>query len=397
MTSNGFNLSDIISSMKYTASYGSNPVNTIAEVSLTSSQINNLELGSNSIQITNSALLNHLRNINSSPVQIDFNIDYKTYSLEDSSAGGPPGTYPPAVANAGAITTYSPTTITDSDYIYYGIAVDSNNVYYVTATDIATNSIFYLIVYTQVPWGPVTLTTQTNILNLSPYTFNTGIFAVSSTEVVNNVAVDSNNNCYIAATNCVIQVVNPLVATNTPSITSYSGTSGISNISLQGIAIDMNNNIYVTDSGNNQVIKLYSPNYTTNIVSPSSLVPSPFSPAGLFNPAGIAVDKVGQVCVCDSQINNNGGYTGRIVLLFMQDLTYITTYGGTSGNYDLYGPTNIAIDINNVHCIYSNTSSGSIAYYDTNFNLLNQTQQLNSGSAAAMAVDANGRLVVMGN
>lgn len=45
MTSNGFNLSDIISSMKYTASYGSNPVHTIAEVSLTSSQINNLKLG----------------------------------------------------------------------------------------------------------------------------------------------------------------------------------------------------------------------------------------------------------------------------------------------------------------------------------------------------------------
>lgn len=232
------------------------------------------------------------------------------------------------------------------------------------------------------------MTIQKNILNLYPYTFNT------STSVVNNVAVDSNNKCYIAATNCVIQVVNPLVATNTPSITSYSGTSGISNISLQGIAIDMNNNIYVTDSGNNQVIKLNSStNYTTNIVSPSSLVP--FTPAGLFNPAGIAVDKWGQVCVCDSQLNNNYGYTGRIVLLYMQDLTYITTYGG-SGNYNLLEPTNIAIDSNNVHCIYSNTNSGSITYYDTYFNFLNQTTTNNSGSEAAMAVDANGRLVVMG-
>ena len=403
MASNNFSLSDIISTMKYRASYGSNPITNIADVSLTSSQINNLVLGNNELLITNPALLNHLRNINSSPVSIDFSIVYKTYIKESISEGISSGSLPPAIANAGSVSNVisgddSVTNITNSDYNFYGIAVDSNNVYYATATDVATNSNFYLIVLEYKPFGTlpgVTVLTQTNILNLFPYTFNTGN---GSTAVVNNVALDLNNNCYIATTNCVIQVVNPLVATNTPSITSYSGTSSISNISLQGIAIDMNNNIYVTDSGNNQVIKLYSPYYTTNIVSPPSLVPSPFSPAGLFNPAGIAVDKLGQVCVCDSQINNTGGYTGRLVVLFMQDLTYITTYGGTSGNYALYSPTNIAIDSNNVHCIYSNTNYGSITFYDTNFYFLNRTQQLvASGEAAAIAVDGTGQLLVMNN
>ena len=379
MASNNVSLSSIISIMKYRASYGSNPVTNITDVSLTSSQINNLVLGKNELLITNPALLNHLRNINSSPVSIDFSIVYKTYITEGSSAGSSYGYYPPAIANAGTINLNDPPTILyimSTTYNYYGIAVDSNNNYYTTAT---VGGGYYLIVYSYTPQLTIKYT-----INLSPaFTFNTGtntfntgidgVFNVLNVvnNVVNNVAIDSNNNCYIAATNCVLRVdaVNNIIY-------PYNVTSSIQNISLKGITIDMNNDIYVTDSGNNQVIKLYSAtSYNSFIVSPQSL--------SLNNPAGIAVDKVGQVCVCDS-LNN------RVILLYMQDLTEITNY---AGQY-LYNVSNITVDNNNNHV--TNTF-GASTNYDTYFNFISNHSfpQNNSFITAAIAVDNNGTIIIM--
>jgi len=388
MASNNFGLSDIISTMKYTASYGSNPVTNIADVSLTSSQINNLVLGKNELLITNPALLNHLRNINSSPVSINFNIVYKTYINESISNGVSGGSsYPPAVTNAGTINlNYPPTYITSATYNYYGIAVDSNNVYYATATDVATNSKFYLIVYSS-PQLTIKYT-----INLSPYTFNTGtntfntgiggLFNVLNVvnNVVNNVAIDSNNNCYIATTNCIVRVdaVNNIIY-------PYNVIPGIPNISLKGITIDMYNNIYVTDSGNNQVIQFSSAySYTKYIVSPQSL--------GLNSPAGIAVDKNGEVCVCDS-LNN------RVVLLYMQDLTEITDYMSPY----LYNVSNITVDNNNNHIVNSFSgfvASGYVAAsvnYDPYFNFISNVSfpQSDSFITAAIAVDNNGTIIIV--
>lgn len=378
MASNNFKLSDIISTMKYRASYGSNPIINIADVSLTSSQINNLVLGKNELLITNPALLNHLRNINSSPVSINFNIVYKTYITESISNGVSGGSsYPPAVTNAGTINlNYPPTYIISTTYNYYGIAVDSNNNYYITATQ---GSAYFLIVYSYTPQLTIKYT-----INLSPaYTFNTGTNSLNTgvggmfnvmngvNNVVNNVAIDSNNNCYIATTNCIVRVdaVNNIIY-------PYNVTSSIQNISLKGITIDMYNNIYVTDSGNNQVIQLSSAtSYTSYIVSPQSL--------GLNSPAGIAVDKNGEVCVCDS-LNN------RIVLLYMQDLTEITTYA----DQYLYNVSNIAVDNNNNHVTNPLNSS---ANYDPNFNFISNVQfpQNFSFFTAPIAIDNNGNIIIV--
>lgn len=378
MASNNFSLSDIISTMKYRSSYGSNPITNIADVSLTSSQINNLVLGNNELLITNPALLNHLRNINSSPVSIVFNIVYKTYIKESISEGISSGSsYPPAIINAGTINlNYSPTYLLSTTYNYYGIAVDSNNNYYITATQGGT---YYMFVYSYMPQLTIKYT-----INLSPaFTFNTGTNTFNTgigggfnvlnvvNNVVNNVAIDSNNNCYIATTNCIVRVdaVNNIVY-------PYNVTSSIQNISLKGITIDMNNDIYVTDSGNNQVIKLYSAtNYNSFIVSPQSL--------SLNNPAGIAVDKTGQVCVCDS-LNN------RVILLSMQDLTEITDY---MGQY-LYNVSNITVDNNNNHIV--NSFVGSVNY-DPNFNFISNVSfpQSDSFITAAIAVDNNGTIIII--
>jgi streptogramin lyase len=221
-------------------------------------------------------------------------------------------------------------------------------------------------------------------INLSPaFTFNTGTNTFNTgisggfnvlnvvNNVVNNVAIDSNNNCYIATTNCIVRVdaVNNIVY-------PYNVTSSIQNISLKGITIDMNNDIYVTDSGNNQVIKLYSAtNYNSFIVSPQSL--------SLNNPAGIAVDKTGQVCVCDS-LNN------RVILLSMQDLTEITDY---MGQY-LYNVSNITVDNNNNHIV--NSFVGSVNY-DPNFNFISNVSfpQSDSFITAAIAVDNNGTIIII--
>ncbi|WP_156297170.1 serine/threonine-protein kinase PknD [Mycobacterium paragordonae] len=75
-----------------------------------------------------------------------------------------------------------------------------------------------------------------------------------------------------------------------------------------GVAVDVNGNIYVTDSGNNRVVKLAASSTTQTV--------APF--AGLNHPGGIAVDEQGNLAVTEPANNRvlelAAGSTGQTVL-----------------------------------------------------------------------------------
>lgn len=144
--------------------------------------------------------------------------------------------------------------------------------------------------------------------NGSPvYNGDTGIALDISLNTPNGLAIDSSNNLYITEYNG-----NRLRKLNleTGIITTILG-DGVSDIitkNLSGVAIDSSNNIYVTDSGMNRVIKINKITSQTSICAGIG-IPG-FSGdkqlavySQLNSPNGIAVDSIGNIYIADTGNN----------------------------------------------------------------------------------------------
>ncbi len=182
-------------------------------------------------------------------------------------------------------------------------------------------------------YGAVQLTDSNGNLLATEYLTGTGtepqmIFlpgaqSVISTSALDNpagIAVDASGNLYISDTG------NNRVLKETLASGSYTESeigSGLS--SPNGIAVDGVGNVYIADSGNNRILieTLAAGTYTQNVVLNK----------GLYTPLGVAVDASGNVYIADT-------YNNRLI----KETLSSQGYTQTMLNSDLYEPSSVAVD-----------------------------------------------------
>ena len=185
------------------------------------------------------------------------------------------------------------------------------------------------------------------------------------------VAVDSNGNVYI--TDNLGQVLK-----ETPSGGSYNRSilsiSGLNN--PYGIAVDSSGNLYIADGGNNRVVKetLSGGSYTQTTIA-----------SGLNSPKGVAVDKNGNVYIADA----GDGF-------IYKETPSGSTYQQVSVADGLINPYGVAVD-NSGNLYITNTGNNSIVMealsggiYSPNIVVLHD--EVNS--PYGVAVDSSGNLYV---
>jgi uncharacterized protein (TIGR03437 family) len=170
--------------------------------------------------------------------------------------------------------------------------------------------------------------------------------AKSSVNQPQGVAVDSLGNVYIADTldHAVRQVtpngvITTLAGNGSPG---YSGDGGPANQARlnqpRGVAVDASGNVYVADTGNNQVRRIDAQGTITTVDTSGALV----------DPRGVAVDRAGNLYIAD---------TGNRLVRRVSPGALVTTIGGSgtccySGDGDLAlnarlnQPWGIAVDAN---------------------------------------------------
>jgi uncharacterized protein (TIGR03437 family) len=142
-----------------------------------------------------------------------------------------------------------------------------------------------------------------------------------------SVVMDSSGNWYIADTsNNRIRMVTPAGVISTIAGTATAGSTGDNGPALaaqlnapRGLAIDISGNLYIADSGNNEVRK----------IMPGGLIaPLPVA-VELNNPVSVATDAQGSVYIADSGNNR---------------LVKVTAAGSTSILATINGPQAVAVD-----------------------------------------------------
>ncbi len=138
----------------------------------------------------------------------------------------------------------------------------------------------------------------------------------------------------------------PSATWNTDAITLPKGSASL--VELAGIFINLDNNIYVTDAGNNEVLV-----WLNDGVSPTSIILN-----GLSYPKSIFVDIVGDIYV------DNGNAEGRVDKWSSTTNTSVSVMSVPSSCYGLFVDTddNLYCSIHNKHQVvtrwlYSNASN----------------------------------------
>jgi hypothetical protein len=147
---------------------------------------------------------------------------------------------------------------------------------------------------------------------------------------VNNVAVDSNNNLWV--TNGGTYTVCHISEATSPTILAHAGaTQKI--YEADGVAVDSGNNGWVYGNGTSQLFQ---------VGNTSGVVKGSFAGAGLDAPTGIAIDGLNNVFLVNDQ---NQEYSGGSISEFNSSGIAVSppTYGFQAANVD--APTGIAIDI----------------------------------------------------
>lgn len=163
------------------------------------------------------------------------------------------------------------------------------------------------------------------------YSGNGGLATSAALSYPQSIALDGAGNMYIAdSDNQVIRKVSTagIISTIGGNGLGYSGDGGAAtNAEMEypeGIALDPAGNLYIADSSNNRIRKVSAPGIITTIAGTNT---SGYSGDGgraslaqLSNPAGVALDAVGNLYVADS---------GNYVIRKISPAGTITTVAGT--------------------------------------------------------------------
>ncbi len=176
------------------------------------------------------------------------------------------------------------------------------------------------------------------------------------------IAVDNSGALYIADTyNDRIRKVNPNGIITTIAGTGVSGFSGDGGpaVSAQvnyvlGIAVDQNNNIYISDNGNNRIRKINPAGIITTIAGTG--IPNfsgdggPANLAEINSPYGITTDALGNILFADRYNNRirKINASGIISTVAGNGNNIYAGDGGSATSASIPLPVGLCVDINNM-------------------------------------------------
>ena len=228
-----------------------------------------------------------------------------------------------------------------------GVTVDASGGVYVA--DSSNSRVLYF------PYGSSTATRvygQGGSFTSAAYWFTNGISANSLKDPA-GLALDSGGNLYVVDQQCNRVLYFPAGTTTATRVYGQGGSfatctannGGISANSLNNpttVAVDGNNNVYVTDMTNNRVLEYPSGSttattvfgqlgsFTTNVIDDPCGCLSPTA-SDLYNPNGVAVDGLGDVFI------NDQGYR---ILEYLPGSTTASRVYGQSGSFVQAIPNN---------------------------------------------------------
>lgn len=228
-----------------------------------------------------------------------------------------------------------------------------------------------------------------------------------------SIAMDANSNLYVADTgNSLIRKIdasgNVTTLAGSSSQGSTNGQGTAASFALpNGIAVDASGNLYVADSGNNEIRKIdASGNVTTLAGSGTSGAANGRGAAASFNfPTAVAVDASGNVYVADTfnQAIRKIDPSGNVTTLAGSGAKGPANGLGTAASFN--SPRGIAVDANGIVYV-ADSSNNLIRRIDASGNVTTlagagtQGAANGQGTAASfndpfgVAVDANGNVYV---
>ncbi|HEX4232631.1 MAG TPA: SMP-30/gluconolactonase/LRE family protein [Bryobacteraceae bacterium] len=187
-------------------------------------------------------------------------------------------------------------------------------------------------------------------------TATAGQTASSASVTPSAAAVDASGNVYFVSGNAVFEIKSGVLlrVAGSVAVPGYAGDLGPATSAMlsdpEGLAVDLAGNLYLADTGNNCVRRVY-PNGTIVTIAGTGAYGyagdgAAATSATLANPAGIAVDTAGNVYVADS--GNHAirkiSASGIITTLAGNGVPGYSGDGGAAVNAELDNPTGVAVD-----------------------------------------------------